>query len=158
MKLYHFFLISFILFNACTMNSESNNLQSELAKIETLHQQDMKASKKGDYKTLRSLLSKDAVMMPPNSDWIQGEVQLEQNYLQMEEAMKGIEILDYQLNFEEVKILGDYAFEWGEIIGSSRNKDGEITESIYKVMRILKKNDNGEWKVHRAIWNSNPLE
>lgn len=140
------------------MNSESENIQSELTKIKALHQQDMKAAREGDYKTLRSLLTKDAVMMPPNTDWIQGEVELEKNYEQMEEAMKGVEILDYQLDFEEVEVLGEYAFEWGRIIGTSKNEDGEISESFYKVMRILKKNDNGEWKVHRAIWNSNPIE
>ena len=140
------------------MYSASDNIQSELAKIEALHQQDMKASKEGDYKTLRSLLTDDAVMMPPNNDWIQGQQQLEQNYKQMEEDMEGMEILDYRLDFKEVKILGNYAYEWGKIIGSSRNKDGEITKSIYKVMRILKKNDSGEWKVHRAIWNSNSTE
>lgn len=140
------------------MNSEPDNLQSELAKIKALHQQDMKASKEGDYKTLHSLLTTNAVMMPPNRNWIRGREQMEQNYHQMEEAMKGIEITDYQLDFEEVKVLGEFAFEWGKIIGSSRNEDGEITESIYKVMRILKKNNNGEWKVHRAIWNSNQSE
>lgn len=140
------------------MNSESDNLQSELAKIKDLHQQDIKASKAGDYKKLRSLLTINAVMMPPNINWIRGHEQLEQNYLHMEEAMKGIEILDYQLDFEEVKVLGEYAFEWGRIIGSSRDADGEITESTYKVMRILKKTDSGKWKVHRAIWNNNPSE
>jgi len=70
-----------------------------------------------------------------------------------------VEVLEYVLDFEEVKFLGDYAFEWGTIRGATRPKSsGEIEYSTYKVMRILKKQPDGEWKVHRSIWNENPAE
>ncbi len=138
------------------MKHTDDNFANELKKIKELRQRDMEASKSGDFKTLRSLLTPDAVMMPPGQHIIQGEERLNQSYRQMEEAMQGTEILDYRLEFEEIKILGDYALEWGFIHGSSRGKNNEIEQSSYKVMRILKKTDDGDWKVHRAIWNSNP--
>lgn len=114
---------------------------------------DMEASKSGDFKSLRSLLTPDAVMMPPGQHLIRGEEQLIRSYRHMEEEMKETEILDYRLEFEEIQIFGDYAFEWEFIHGSSRNKNKAVEQSSYKLMRILKKNNEGDWKVHRAIWN-----
>lgn len=131
-------------------------LMDDFDKIESLHQQDMKAAKSGDYKTLRSLLSPDAVMMPPGQPWIRGAEQLEENYQHMEKAMKKVKILEYEFTFEEVTVLGDYAFEWGTIFGISKEKGEDPEETTYKLMRILKKDEQGEWKVHRAIWNENP--
>jgi ketosteroid isomerase-like protein len=67
--------------------------------------------------------------------------------------------VDYQLDFEEVKVLGDYAYEWGFIRGAMRPRVGGETQHLsYKVMRILAKQPAGEWKVHRTIWNENPAE
>jgi ketosteroid isomerase-like protein len=73
--------------------------------------------------------------------------------------MSQVEVLVYVLDFEEVKVLGDYAFEWGTIRGAMRSKDSdEIEHSSYNVMRILKKQADGQWKVHRTIWNDNSAE
>ncbi|MDX1642501.1 MAG: DUF4440 domain-containing protein [Balneolaceae bacterium] len=135
------------------MNPTSNNLSAELDKIEALHRKDMEASAKSDFRTLQSLLTKDAVMIPPESHWIRGEKEIKENYKEMEADLGDTEILEYRLEFEEIKILGEYAYEWGKIRGKSRSSDGSVTDSSYNVMRILKKTANDEWKVHRAIWN-----
>ena len=139
--------------------NESTDLEKDLEAIEKLHQKDMTASKTGDFETLRSIMSDDAVVMPPGGKWIRGKEELDTNYRDMKDAISQFEVLDYMFDFEEVKILGNYAFEWGTIRGSMRPKGGgEIEYSTYKLMRILKKQSNGEWKVHRTIWNQNPNE
>jgi ketosteroid isomerase-like protein len=60
---------------------------------------------------------------------------------------------------DDIKI-GNYTFEWGEVRGSMRAKDGGEPEAAsYKVMRNvarLQKQPDGEWKVHRTIRNENP--
>jgi ketosteroid isomerase-like protein len=77
----------------------------------------------------------------------------------MAEVMSGVEVIEYVLDFEEVKVLGEYAFEWGMIRGKTRRREGEeVEEPSYKVMRILRKETDGEWKVHRSIWNTYPGE
>jgi ketosteroid isomerase-like protein len=134
------------------MRTDQTHISDDLKKIEELRQRDMQAVKEGDFTTLRSLLTEDAVMMPPDQPVIRGAEALENNYRKMEEAYKEIEILEYRMEFEDVKIVGNYAYEWGFIHGKSRTRDGKIEESSFKVMRILKKTESGEWKVHRAIW------
>jgi hypothetical protein len=51
--------------------------EKELAAIEALHQKDMAASKSGDYETLRSVMSDDAVLMPPGGKRLQGKAELD---------------------------------------------------------------------------------
>jgi ketosteroid isomerase-like protein len=49
---------------------------------------------------------------------------------------------------------GDYAFEWGYIHGKERHKTaGTISSELYHVIRILQRQPDGSWKVHRTIWN-----
>ena len=140
------------------MDSDQAHIEEELAKIEELHQRDMQASRDGDYDTLRTLLTPDAVMMPPNQPAIRGQEELEKSYRRMQEAMGEVDILEYRLEFEEVRVLGDYAYEWGTIRGKSRTWGDEAAEASFKVMRILKKGPGGEWRVHRSIWNADPGE
>jgi uncharacterized protein (TIGR02246 family) len=129
--------------------------ENDLAEIERLHQRDMEASRSGDFETLRSIISDDAVMLPPGSGVTRGRAELEQGFRRMAEAMSGVEVLEYELDFEEVKIVGDYAFEWGYIRGAMRAREGGAVErSTYKVMRVLQKQPDGTWKVHRSIWNN----
>lgn len=138
------------------MNSDSGS-QNDLQAIERLHAKDMLASKTGDFAVLRSILTDDAVVMPPGGNLVRGKAELDASFVRMQNAMSEIEVLEYILDFAEVKIFGDYAIEWGTISGSMRAKDSnEIQYSAYKVMRILQKQPNGEWKVHRTIWNDNP--
>jgi len=148
--------------SSCRMENRPFNEQQELDAIARLHERDMEASKSGDFKTLRSLMSDDAVMMPPGQHWIRGTEALDENRRRMEEAMRDVEVTAYSLDFEEVVVLGDYAFEWGTIRGAMRPKSADPSvpaeSSSYKVLRILKKGADGEWLVHRAIWNSNPPE
>ena len=73
----------------------------------------------------------------------------------MVHAYKDVEVLKYEQNFGELVILGDYAFEWGTVSGSSKMKStNEEYDSSYQLMRILKKQDDGSWKIYRSIWNS----
>ncbi len=131
--------------------------ERDLAAIGELHQRDVAASKVGDFETLRTLMSEEAVMMPPGGNFVRGRAEIDAAMSRMAEAMSGVEVLDYALDFEEVKVVGDYAFEWGVIRGRTRSRaDGKMEAPTYKVMRVLQRQAGGEWKVHRSIWNEHP--
>lgn len=131
--------------------------ERDLRAIEELHRRDAAASRAGDFETLRSLMSDDAVVMPPGGKLKRGRAELDESFRRMADGVGAVEVLEYELDFEEVKVLGDYAFEWGTIRGAMRARDGgEVERSSYKVMRVLQKQPGGAWKVHRTIWNDNP--
>lgn len=137
----------------------NTDLEKDLADIEQLHLRDMAASKACDFETLRAIMSDGAVMMPPGGNFVRGRAEIDAGMSRMAEAMRTVEVLEYVLDFEEVKVVGDYAFEWGVIRGRMRDREGgEAESSVYKVMRILQRQPDGEWKVHRSIWNAHPAE
>jgi ketosteroid isomerase-like protein len=62
-------------------------------------------------------------------------------------------VIEYRLEFEEVKIFGNYAVEWGAIRGATREiASGRVNQSEYHVMRVLRRQPNGSWKIWRSIW------
>lgn len=142
-----------------TAVGEDDRRAADLRAIEELHRADMAASKAGDFATLRTLMSDDAVMLPPGGRPVRGRAEIDASMARAEEAMRGVEVLEYVLDFEEVQIVGDYAFEWGWIRGSMRAREGgEAVASTYKVMRVLRRRPDGRWKVHRSIWNEHKDE
>ncbi|MEW5915514.1 MAG: SgcJ/EcaC family oxidoreductase [Gemmatimonadota bacterium] len=122
--------------------------------IERLHERDMRASKARHYATLRTLMSDDAVVLPPGGRAIRGRSQIDAGFAKMGSVEPDADVLEYRFEWEEVRILGDYAYEWGYIHGRERDrKTGAETTSAYHVMRILQRQADGSWKVHRTIWN-----
>jgi len=69
---------------------------------------DMAASKAGDFETLRSLLTEDAVVLPPDGKILRGRKEIDDNFVRMKEAMREVEVLDYVFDFKEVNVLGSY--------------------------------------------------
>jgi len=129
----------------------------DTTEIQKLREKDIAASKAGDFETLKSLFTKDSVVMPPGSDFVRGESEREKAMQAMREDMSHYEVLEYYENFEELKIWGGEAMEWGTISGKMRDKrTGEVTASRYKVMRILSKQATGDWKISRSIYNDLP--
>ena len=90
---------------------ENGPSEEDLRAIERLHQKDMEASRISDFETLRSVVTDDAVILPPGGEPIRGKEELDASFGRMGDGMGQVEVLDYVLDFREAKILGDYAFE-----------------------------------------------
>lgn len=127
-------------------------MNDDLEKIQALHALDEGAAKAQDRVALNELVTDDVVFLPPGENPIRGK-------RQPESTDPAVEILVYRFDWEEVKLLGAYAYEWGRLLGKVKDPDtGKIKENRFNVMRILKRDENGEWKVHRAMWNEAPDE
>ena len=127
-------------------------MNNDLAKIQELDERDIAASKAQDYATLIELWDKDAIVIPPDQEPIIGIDNIEKWLNQSSEIE--YDVTEYEHSFEERKIIGDWAFEWGSYSSVAVPKDGgESITSSGKLLRILKRQQDGEWKVARAIWN-----
>ncbi len=127
---------------------------TDLERIDELHRTDMRASKDRDLATLRSLLSDDAVVLPPGGRMVRGRDALDRSFETMAAVEATSDVLEYRFDWHEIEICGEFAFEWGYIEGTERDRTtGETTEERYHVMRILQRQRDGCWKVHRTIWN-----
>jgi ketosteroid isomerase-like protein len=122
--------------------------------IEQLHQDEIVANLAFDVDKLTNTWDDDVVAMPPGSKPIVGKAANHEHLDSQQKAMANVEILGYEETWDEVRILGDYAYEYGTIrsrIREANAKDETLLE--YNVMRVLKKEPSGAWKVYRTIWN-----
>jgi uncharacterized protein (TIGR02246 family) len=123
--------------------------------INRLHELDMQASRKWDVDTLVSLWTDDIVSIPAIGPPVIGKEANRAHLLKMKEASRDVEILDYRLDFKDVKIAGEWAFEWGTFSGTIRLVGGDgIERSTGKVMRVLKREADGSWKVARTMFST----
>lgn len=131
--------------------------KADLKAIEELHRKDIAANKAYDVEALAALWTEDVVTMPPSTTPVVGKKANIELLKAVEEQAKLVTIMEYEQKWEEVQILGDYAYEWGIFRSIVKLKTAnETMRSEFRVMRILKRDTDGSWRVHRSIWNSSP--
>lgn len=129
--------------------------QEMLADIEKLHKADTEASKKGDFATLITLLTDDCVLLPPDRAPIAGKDAIQEYFLEQKDQLRTIEITEYTHDFQEIKIFGKWAFEWGYFSNAARPAGGgKVVKGKGKLFRILERQEDGSWKAARSIWNN----
>jgi uncharacterized protein (TIGR02246 family) len=133
------------------MSSNANPDADRLA-IEALNQHDVKATLAQDLKAIVSQWTEDFVVIPGTGDIVRGRSVNAANAERAMEQMKGIVPVDYDLNAEEITVSGDYAFVWGTYCGTARPSGGG-SDLTYrgKFMRILQRQSDGSWKMHRTM-------
>lgn len=119
--------------------------------IEELRRKDIAASLRYDPAALAELCTEDVVMLPPGGSPVRGRDAVRAG-LEHSKATAA-EVVEYREDFEETLVFGDHAVEWGWISGAERpHAGGEVQRSRYHVMRILKRQPDGSWRVHRSIF------
>ena len=122
--------------------------------IEQLHQDDIAANLAFDVDKLMADVDDDVVVMPPGSKPIVGRAAYHDYLATRAKDLANVEILAYEATWDEVRILGDYAYEYGSIRSRMRQVNAkDETPQEYSTMRVLKKEPTGIWKIYRTIWN-----
>ena len=133
--------------------TDSPSLENDLRAIETLNQRDMQFGLAGDSAKMMSQWTDDIVLLPPA-----GPIQRGRSVIA--EGFRGFEnpkILENVLDIQEVKVLGDHAFQWGTYHYSWQPREGAATVRVSgKIMRILQRQPDGCWKIHRGITTVDP--
>jgi ketosteroid isomerase-like protein len=125
---------------------------SDVDAIKALRARDETASKAGDFATLRSIMSDDAVVLPPGGRAKVGKAELDATFAKLAGAPKTHEVLEYRFEFSEPEIVGNIALEYGSIVGTMRNlTDGVVSSPRYNALRVLRK-EGGQWRVYRTMW------
>jgi uncharacterized protein (TIGR02246 family) len=148
-------LVSVIL-SSCA--SKPDGASADMEAVNALHQKDMEASRKWDVDTLATLWADDIVTLSQGDPPMIGKEANRAAMLRLRDDTKDLQIADYITSFNEVKIIGDWAFEWGTYSGTVRPvAGGEAVRSSGKVMRVLKKDKDGAWKIARAMYDSDEM-
>lgn len=125
------------------------------AGIQELDDKEIKANLALDIQALELLWDPEIVTMPPGHTALTG-MEANRAYLEQEaKAMENFQILGYEQTWQEVRIIGDYAYQFGTVqTRVSPMNPGPETDTTYNMMRILKRQPDDSWRIYRAIWNN----
>lgn len=127
---------------------EKKNIEA-LAQIST---QFSAAYMKGDADKMVSLYTDDAVIFPGNSDLIRGKEAIRKYWT----LAPGRTITHHKITASEIKITGDFAYDYGYFEISGVN-NGQVWGPNYgKYLIVWKRGSDGAWKMHLDMWNSRP--
>ncbi len=132
--------------------SDVASLENDLRAIEAVNHRDVQFALANDAAMMMSQWTDDIVLLPPA-----GPIQRGRSVI--EEAFRGVEspeIVDYVLDIQEIKVLGDHAFEWGTYSYGVRPRAGATVRTSGKLMRILQRQSDGSWKIYRGINTIDP--
>ncbi|MBN2091841.1 SgcJ/EcaC family oxidoreductase [candidate division KSB1 bacterium] len=132
---------------------DESSSEVDLAAIQKLHETDMAAAKIHDIHTLITLVTNDCILLPPKLEPIRGREAIWKFMQEQLPENQKYAITEYIQHFEEVKIIGDWAYEWANFHGTYHLKSGgsELQERS-RLFRILRRQTDGSWKVARVIW------
>ncbi|MER8437828.1 DUF4440 domain-containing protein [Mesorhizobium sp. M1312] len=98
--------------------------------------------------------TEDAVAFPPNEERIAGRESVQKMWQSWIDAG----LTDLTLKAAQVEESGTLAYEDGTYSIKIPGSDGKISEEIGKYIVVWKKGADGEWRMHRDIWNTNPAK
>ena len=134
--------------------SAAQQQEEDKKAIEELHQLDMSARMAYKVDEIADLCDDEVVVLPPEHPPIQGKAAYLDFLQQGAKGFENVDILAYNQQWQEVRQVGDYAYEWGSIQMRTRPAAASAeTETIMNVMRVLKREPSGAWKIYRSIWN-----
>ena len=139
-------------------NSGSPGLEEDIRAIEALNQHDVDAVLSSDVDALISQWTDDFVLITQGAI-VRGRGANAALMEPAREMASQVEPLEHVLDFEETVVAGDYAFQWGTFRSSSRARaSGEVFSGGGKLMRILQRQADGSWKMHRTMTVADPAE
>jgi uncharacterized protein (TIGR02246 family) len=108
---------------------------------------------RGDAAAGAAAYTDDAVVMPPNESPVEGKQAIEKYLAELSSQLQSS---DFQLSISEVDVQGDTAIVRGTYSSNITipGMDAPM-EDRGKTLTVWKKQADGNWKLHRDIWNSN---
>ncbi len=139
-----------------TQHYAADSVAQDAAAIIALEQRDAAAAKVNDLETLVSLWTEDGVLLQPKSEPVVGTVAIRRLLEVQKQQTTGIVTLAYLEKWNERRILGKEAYEWGEMTVTARLPNGKEATQTVSAIRILCRQQDGSWKIARAIITPGP--
>ena len=129
----------------------SPNEQDRIA-IERLHEQDIAATLTDDADQLAKLWDQDAVRLQSGSPAEVGKATIYTNDKRWQANLHGGRTLSYKPNLKDLQIVDGWAFEWGTFEVRFRESERGSEKVLNgKILRVLKKQEDGSWKFARVM-------
>ena len=142
--------ISAFLIATATASPLAAGLTEDKEAIRQIWSDYVSARTAGDAEIWLSLWDEDGIQMPPGMP-ARGKDKLK---VGVPKAFAAVPVKSMDITPIDIEVAGDWAFSRG-VYTSTREVDGSDVETDGKFMTILKRQDDGSWKIYRDIFNSN---
>lgn len=122
--------------------------------IAELQRRDIEANMALDTEKLLALRTDDVVYLVPGRAPLVGQDALRKYLGEIRGQLADWDMLAYEENWQEVRVVGDFAYEWGTVnIRARQEGEKRESEALRNVMQVLRRQPDGDWKISRAVWN-----
>jgi len=127
--------------------------------IQDLNRKFLDAGRRMDNPAVMALWTDDAVDLLPGMRPLVGKKAIGAWLDGVTAQMRDYKLTAYDIDFQDLKTSGDWAFEWG----TSRQTvqppgGGKAFENPGKILLILHREADGAWKFREEMWNSSPAQ
>lgn len=127
------------------------------AGIEALHKLDVRVTLLNDPKALQQEWSDNAVRLLQDAPVDIGKNAIYASDIRSMAEQPGSAVVSYSPDIKDIRVNGDWAFEWGYFdAGFREGKDKPVSSARGKLLRVLHR-ESGQWKFFRVMvmWNEN---
>ena len=112
-----------------------------------------------DLDALIDLSAEDAILLPPETAPIVGKSGIAAFLRQGWSRGEAPEAIEYTHDFADITITGEWAFECGTFKSVWREPgSGAVSTESGNLLRVLRRQPDGSWKIARAMWNLHDAE
>jgi len=104
-----------------------------------------------------SLWAEDGVDLLPGMEPMVGKSVISQWLKGLLEQMKGVKVLQCDVDWKQIEIKDDVAYEWGintQTVSLPDRPEPQKNEG--KITLILRRQPSGQWKLVLESWNNSP--
>jgi ketosteroid isomerase-like protein len=112
------------------------------------------ATRRMDNAATMALFTEDAVDLLPGMEPMSGKVTITKWLDQTMEGLKGIQMVSNEDEFHDIEVSGNWASEWANTHQVVNLADGKRVEIYGKMLLVLQKGGDGQWKIKEEMWNN----
>jgi len=112
---------------------------------------------KMDNAAVMALWAQDGVTLLPGMAPIEGRKTIAKWMDDLVAQMPGVHVIAQHTEYHDIQVSGDWASEWGLTHQTVQPPDGKpVIVAEGKILLVLHKERNGEWRIKQEMWNSGP--
>jgi len=126
-------------------------------RVDDFNQRFIDSCRSMDNARMLELWADDGVDLLPGMEPMVGKAAISQWLRGLTEQMKGAKVLQCDVDWQNIQVSGDVAYEWGVNTQTvSVPNQTEPFKNKGKITLILRKQSDGNWKLVLESWNGSP--
>ena len=145
-------LLVVVITTACGSPRGSANVAADVEAIAAVNQAYVDATVTANVNALLDMMTSDVVLLPPGGPALEGSEAARGWYRWFHEIFT---VVSDTALIEETVVMGEWAYIRGSYVMRTQEESSDsIVRSMGKFSTMLRRQDDGTWKIARDMWNT----